>query len=131
MRRNAQRSADHKCSRHLLYSPEIEYFDCARSNTTDPFSRTTAPEASERKSCRVRVRELAVMRFVAMMRFCTSAGATSVTRDHSACGICGNGFYQSCFDLGMGVRCKRWTSTSHLNKKPNSRASRAHRASIQ
>jgi hypothetical protein len=35
-RRTAFRSADHKCSRHRLYSPEMEYLDCARSNATAP-----------------------------------------------------------------------------------------------
>ena len=50
-RRTVFRSADHRCSRHLLCSPEIEYFDCARSNATAPSSSTTAPAASLRKSC--------------------------------------------------------------------------------
>ena len=37
------RSADHRCSRHWLDSPEIEYFDWPRSKATAPSSSTTAP----------------------------------------------------------------------------------------
>ena len=55
-RRTTLRSADHKCSRHLLLSPEMEYLDWARSNTTAPFSSTTAPRDPARKSSTVRAR---------------------------------------------------------------------------
>src|SRR5436309_8863136 len=54
-------SADHKCRRHLLYSPEIEYFALPRSKATAPSSRTTAPAASLRKSWTVRVSASGVM----------------------------------------------------------------------
>src|SRR6266567_3452585 len=55
-RRTVLRSADQRCNRHLLNSPEIEYLAWLRSKATAPFSSTTAPEASLRKSCTVRVR---------------------------------------------------------------------------
>src|SRR5581483_8729021 len=47
-RRTKFRSADHRCNKHLLLSPEIEYFACARSNTTELSSITTALLLSER-----------------------------------------------------------------------------------
>jgi hypothetical protein len=47
-RRTTFRSSDHKCSRHLLLSPETEYFPCPESNITAPSSITTAPLLPER-----------------------------------------------------------------------------------
>src|SRR5208337_1327652 len=49
-RRTKFRSFDQRCSRHLWYSPEIEYFDSARSNAMAPSSTTTAARAPLRKS---------------------------------------------------------------------------------
>src|SRR5579864_740454 len=80
-RRTVFRSADHRCSRHLLYSPEIEYFACDRSNATAPSSTTTAPEASFRKSCTVRVSDSGVM-----PKLFTTAAPKSVTDEHRECG---------------------------------------------
>src|ERR1700683_2901998 len=83
-RRTAFRSADQRCSRHRLYSPEIEYLDCARSNATAPFSSTTAPAASLRKSCTVRVKACGVIVGISMIHLhsLTNAGPASVTCDH-------------------------------------------------
>src|SRR5208282_3239655 len=49
-RRTKFRSCDQRCSRHLLHSPEIEYFDYARSKTMALSSTTTAARAPSRKS---------------------------------------------------------------------------------
>ena len=60
-RRTKFRSLDHKCSRHLWYSPEIEYFDSARSNAMAPSSTTTAACAPLRKSESIWLSESGVM----------------------------------------------------------------------
>src|SRR5208282_4999963 len=60
-RRTKFRSLDHRCSRHLLYSPETEYFDSARSNAMAPSSTTTAERAPSRKSVSIWLRESGVM----------------------------------------------------------------------
>src|ERR1700732_1219362 len=44
------RSLDQRCSRHLLYSPDTEYFASARSNAMALSSTTTAAHAPLRKS---------------------------------------------------------------------------------
>src|SRR6266404_7208381 len=49
-RRTKFRSLDQRCSRHLLYSPETEYFASARSNAMAQSSTTTAARAPSRKS---------------------------------------------------------------------------------
>src|ERR1700687_5231490 len=49
-RRTKFRSLDHRCSRHLLYSPEIEYLASARSNAMALSSTTTAARAPLRNS---------------------------------------------------------------------------------
>src|ERR1017187_1326114 len=59
-RRTKFRSLDHRCSRHLLYSPEIEYFDSARSNAMAPSSTTTAARAPSRNSASIWLRESGV-----------------------------------------------------------------------
>src|ERR1035437_10171845 len=56
-RRTKFRSLDHRCSRHLLYSPETEYFDSARSNATAPSSTTTAARAPSRHSASIWLRD--------------------------------------------------------------------------
>src|ERR1019366_9385869 len=60
-RRTKFRSFDHRCSRHLLYSPETEYFDSARLNAMAPSSTTTAARAPSRKSESIWLRESGVM----------------------------------------------------------------------
>ena len=78
-RRTVFRSADHRCSRHLLCSPEIEYFACARSNATAPSSSTTAPDAPARKSCTRPAQHLR-----SHARNCSrTRRQMSVTNDHS------------------------------------------------
>ena len=78
-RRTVLRSADQRWSRHLLYSPEMEYLDWPRSKATAPSSRTTAPAASLRKSCTVRVRASGVTSWKCLH---IGRGAKSVTSDH-------------------------------------------------
>src|SRR2546430_14178324 len=75
-------SADHRCSRHLLRSPEIEYFACARSKATAPSSSTTASWAWERNSSTVRTKASGVMSgFFQLFR------KSSVMNDHlNQCG---------------------------------------------
>src|SRR6476660_3979480 len=80
-RRTVFRSADQRCSRHLLYSPEIENFAWARSNITAPFSSTTAPEDPLKKSWTVRVSDSGVM-----WKLFILAAAMSVTNEHPGCG---------------------------------------------
>src|SRR6266550_5668921 len=55
-RRTTLRSDDHRCSTHLLRSPEMEYLDCAKSNATAPSSITTAFRDPTRKSSTVLTR---------------------------------------------------------------------------
>ena len=59
--RTTFRSGDHKCSRHLLLSPETEYFACPRSKTTAPSSMTTALLLPERNPSSVLARVCEVM----------------------------------------------------------------------
>src|SRR5947209_5898714 len=60
-RRTMLRSLDQRCSRHLLYSPDIEYFDSAKSKATAPSSTTIALWASAKKSDSVWLRESEVI----------------------------------------------------------------------
>src|SRR5256886_13448682 len=55
-RRTTLRSDDHRCSTHLLRSPEMEYLDCAKSKATAPSSITTAFRDPTRKSSTVLTR---------------------------------------------------------------------------
>ena len=77
-RRTTLRSDDHKCSTHLLRSPEMEYLDCAKSNATAPSSITTAFRAPTRKSSTVLTR---VSGFTS--RFLQENIYSSVMSDHS------------------------------------------------
>src|ERR1017187_10137 len=83
-RRTVVRSTDQRCNRPLLYSPEIEYLPCPKSKATAPSSRTTAPEASLRNSCTVRVRASGVT-----SELSTLVVAESVTSDHHYRRVCG------------------------------------------
>lgn len=60
-RRTKFLSCDHRCRRHLLYSPDTEYFDSARSNAMAPSSTTTAARAPLRKSESMWLSESGVM----------------------------------------------------------------------
>src|SRR5271163_618056 len=60
-RRTTFRSLDHRCNRHLLYSPEMEYFDSVRSKAMTPSSTTTAARAPSRKLESIWLRESEVI----------------------------------------------------------------------
>jgi hypothetical protein len=62
IRRTVLRSADHKWSRHLLYSPETEYFDSVRSKIRAPSSSTLARRDPPRNSSRVWPSDSGVMK---------------------------------------------------------------------
>ena len=68
--------ADQRCSRHLLYSPEIEYFAC--ESRTSPRRLRARPRLRHRsrKSCRVRVRVWGHAGIV------HNRGSKSVTNEH-------------------------------------------------
>src|SRR4029077_15205699 len=76
-RRTTFFSADHRCSRHLFRSPEMECFACDRSNVPAPSSSTTASRAWARKSSTRRMRASGVSHAVFQ-----PAKLTSVTSDH-------------------------------------------------
>lgn len=77
-RRTALRSADQKCSRHLLYSPDTEYFESARSKMPAPSSSTEAWREPPRKSSSSTLSDSVVM-----SGFFRRAPDLSVTDEHS------------------------------------------------